>query len=258
MADADTRPRGHPPSPLEPDSGQITNSLITTYLSVLSHEVRAPLAGVRGYTELLLSGGLGEVNDRQQQALSRIGQLEFELEYMVENLVFTVQRSVDGLKPFIETVSLTKVMERVLHRLHGLCASTGVTVEVADEASPASRHLYADPRLLERALTNVVGNAVACSSHGGTVTVMVDGNGGEVTVRVIDHGSGIAQSELARLLASPASGEPVPALSLAGPGFGLMVTDAVIRGHGGELSVVSEPSAGTTVTVTVPIREPHD
>jgi signal transduction histidine kinase len=254
MADADTRPRGDPPSSLEPDPEQTDESLVIAYLCAVSHEVRAPLAGVRGYTELLLSGSLGEVTDKQHHALSRIGYLGYELESMVENLVFTVQGSVDGLKPFMESISLTNIIERVVHRLHGPCVSRGVTVDVAYTATPGALWLEADPRLLERALTNVIGNAVAFSSDGGTATVRVAEGGGNVTVEVADRGSGIAEDELARLLGPVCPDTPPPAPGLAGPGLGLMVADAVIRGHGGRLGVDSTPGAGTRVTITVPAR----
>jgi two-component system cell cycle sensor histidine kinase PleC len=256
MADADTRPRGDPPSSLGPDTGQTHESLVIAYLCAVSHEVRAPLAGVRGYTELLLSGTLGEVSDRQHQALSRIGHLGYELESMVENLILTAQRSVDGLKPFTESVSLTNIIERVVRRLHEPCVSRDVSVDLA-YAATGSLWLDADPRLLERALTNIIGNAVAFSSDGGSVTVRVAEDGGNITVEVADRGSGIAEEELARLLGPVCPDGPPQTVGLTGPGLGLMVTDAVIRGHGGHLSVDSEPGTGTTVTITLPVRGPR-
>ncbi len=244
-------------TPLLPDSDASVDEQreISAYLSAVSHELRTPLTGIRGYAEMLLSGTLGEVNERQRSGLGKISHLSHRLESMVEDLIIVLQKTSGTFQPYAELVVVNDLVERMRLSLAGLCASTGVTLQVEVAGSAGQIGLRADPRLLERALVNVASNAVKFSPQGGAAQVAVSSGRSEVTFVITDRGIGIPEQDLALLFTPMFTASAAREHGLAGPGLGLVVADAIVRGHRGMIWLSSKAAEGTTVTITLPISD---
>ena len=241
-----------PVTPLVPDADVSTAEQITAYLSAVSHELRTPLSGIRGYAEMLLSGMLGAVGERQRSGLGKISHLSHQVESMVEDLIVVLQTTTGTLQPFAEHVVVGALLERVRLAVTGFCVSTAVDLHIEAAERVSAIGLRADPRLLERALVNVVSNAIKFSPQGGHVRLDVSADNGQLMIVVSDHGIGMSEPELAALFTPLSTASSARAHGLAGPGLGLAVSDAVIRGHEGLMWISSKAGAGTTVTITLP------
>jgi signal transduction histidine kinase len=108
--------------------------------------------------------------------------------------------------------------------------------------------VHVDRSQLERVIANLVTNAMRATPTGGTITVAAVRRDDEVAISVTDTGAGIPRDYLARIF------EPfvqVPRASGGGAGLGLTISRRIVEGHGGRLTVQSEPGHGSTFTFTV-------
>jgi signal transduction histidine kinase len=116
------------------------------------------------------------------------------------------------------------------------------------EAPPDLPHVAVDPSQIERVIANLVTNAMRATPAGGTITVAAARRGDEVAFSVTDTGAGISRDDLPRIF------EPfvqVPHTIGGGAGLGLTISRRIVEGHGGRLTVQSEPERGSVFTFTV-------
>jgi len=113
----------------------------------------------------------------------------------------------------------------------------------------------ADRDQVERVIVNLVTNATRATPAGGTITIATAKRGDDVVFSVADTGAGIPRDYLPRIF------EPfiqVPDAPAGGSGLGLTISRRIVEGHGGRLSVQSEPGRGSTFSFNIPIQEPRD
>jgi two-component system, OmpR family, sensor histidine kinase MprB len=201
-----------------------------------SHEFRTPLTSIRANAELLERG---RVRQGEENAVARavVDQVD-ELDGLVTDLI---ELALDGEAAArfedLRLDELTRVEVERIRRLAG-----GVRFELT--AEPCS--VRGDPERLERAIANVLGNALKWSSEGGSVEVRV--SRGAVVVR--DHGPGIDAADLPLVFerfyrAPTARGTP-------GSGLGLAIVRHVLEAHGGTAEARNAPGAGAVVTLRLP------
>jgi signal transduction histidine kinase len=169
-------------------------------------------------------------------------------EYVRESLSFA-----ERLEPRVETMELGPVLEGVREVTKARAARRGVQVNVVIAMRLT---LVADAVLLQRMLANLVSNAIDASAAAGAVTlVATEPAGGQVRIRVIDHGTGIAPEHLGRIF-EPYFTTKEFGDDVRGFGLGLAIAQKIVRLHQGTLSIESKLGQGTCVTVDLPAAQP--
>lgn len=212
------------------------------------HELRTPLTSLRTNIDLLLRSettGRDLPADTRSRLLKSTKAQMLELTSLVGDLL-ELGRPEDKNKPR-QLVELHEVVERAVERAR--LRGPNLSIEVSAQAW----RVYGDPGLLERAVMNLLDNAVKFSPHGGTVQVRL--LAGELTVR--DHGPGIAEDELPhvfeRFWRSPS------ARSMPGSGLGLSIVARVAGECGGAVRLEAAPGGGTLARLRLPGNTPeHD
>jgi signal transduction histidine kinase len=219
-------------------------------LAALAHEVRAPLASVEGWAELLLDGALGELTDEQVRAVEvvrrnaeRIGLLVDELRWID---VAPPPRSALGGPP----LDLAFVVSTAVDLVRPSAWLGAVALEQVAPHRPLL--VLGDPSGLEGAVVNVLENAVKYTARGGSVRVRTVEEPGVVVVEVVDTGMGVPAADLARLTEPRFRAANATSSAVAGDGLGLALVREVLAAHGGELSVSSVEGEGTTVRLRLP------
>jgi two-component system sensor histidine kinase MprB len=201
-----------------------------------SHELRTPLTAIRTNLDLIREGHLPE--HEVQAALAESATELDELTRLVSDLVELARGEERRLR--LEDVPLDDLVAAAVERAQARAPQ----VRFVSQLSPTL--VNADPRLLERAVSNLLDNAVKWSPAGGTIEVTV--NGGEVVVR--DHGPGIAPADLPHVFdrfyrAAAARSKP-------GSGLGLAIVREAADAHGGEV-VAESTGAGARFRLTLPV-----
>lgn len=230
------------------DSLQHSEELQRRMISDVAHELRTPLANLRGYLEALKDGVLpptpelfDSLHDEavlQQRIVDDLQDLA-----LAEAGVLTYQKTRLDLGELVATCRTA----------HAALASAAGVVLTAEGDGP--RWAHADPDRLRQVIGNLIRNALAATASGGTITLGVTSDGDRHLVRVTDTGSGIAEQDLPHLFdrlwrADRARGRGERYTT--GSGLGLSIARQIIADHGGAVDVVSVLGVGTTFTIGLP------
>jgi two-component system sensor histidine kinase GlrK len=222
------------------------------FLASVSHELRSPLGRLREALALLGDGTVGELTPKQGRVLT-LASRACEQEVRIVEALLDMSRVSSGLPVQHEAgCDLEKVVEAAVETERPAAAEREVNIKIARVAKPPTLRL--DSALIERAIANLVRNAVSVSPRGGEVRVTIDvlGENGRRAVRVdvADDGPGLSEVVAARIF------QPFNAAQVAdrpgGIGLGLSLAREVARAHGGELDLARGESS-TTFRMEIPL-----
>ena len=213
-----------------------------TFVADMTHELRTPLAIIRGQAE-----GIGDgVYPGDQAHVSPILDATESLETLVDALATMTLADVGSLRLKREAVDVPVLVTTSLAAFQSAADAAGV--RLVPELAPDLPSVDADPARIRGVLGNLLSNAIRYTPPGGTVTVGAARSGDMVTFAVRDTGQGIP-SELRprifeRFVKSPGS---------PGSGLGLAIAKDVVSAHGGTIEAISDPGKGTEIRFTLPV-----
>ncbi|MFH8616735.1 sensor histidine kinase [Streptomyces sp. NPDC017979] len=211
----------------------------------VAHELRTPLANIRGYVEAFQDGYL----EPTPELLASLHEEVMLQQRIVDDLQDLALAEAGALTYHFSAVDLGELLEtcRVAHRARA--EEAGVRLEVSVGARAVA--VCADPYRLRQAVGNLVSNAVRATPPGGAVTLELAEDGERALVRVRDTGAGIPQEHLPHLFDRFWRGDASRGRRTGGSGLGLSIVRQIVRDHGGWVDVTSTVGAGTTFTVTL-------
>jgi signal transduction histidine kinase len=214
-------------------------------ISNVSHEFRSPLMSVLGNVDLVL----GDADGLSSAAVQRLE---------------VVQRNAERLLSLVSELLVSASTVLAVHPrrtdLAGLIETSIGSAQAQADASnvslskdvPAPLWAYADPLRISQALDNLVSNAIKYSPDGGAVTVSARSSDSWVQLKVQDTGMGISEEESSRIFTRFFRTQAAKKAAIPGVGLGLSITKTIVERHGGDISCISKPGAGTTFTMTLP------
>jgi two-component system, NtrC family, sensor histidine kinase KinB len=223
------------------------------FIAAASHELRTPLTSAQMGIHLLLEGTAGALDDRQRETLEVCREDTARLDRLMRELLDLSKIESGAVTPQLSEVRPATLLAEATDPLRLQAEGQGLRLEV--DASPDLPQVAVDRGQIERVIVNLVTNAIRATPAGGTITVAAAPRKDEVAISVADTGSGIPREFLSTIF------EPfvqVPHASRGGAGLGLTISRRIVEGHGGRLSVQSEPGRGSTFTFTVPLASDRE
>lgn len=219
------------------------NELRSALLAAVSHDLRAPLASIKASATSLLSDDVAFEPAARRALLQTIDEEADRLNNLVGALLDMSRLQSGALETTMRPVGIEEV---VAPALSGLPPAVAVDVNVPETLPKVA----ADPALLERALANIVQNALAFAPPGTTVRIEAGAVAGRVDLRVVDRGCGIAPADRDRVfLPFQRLGDNPNGM---GVGLGLSVAKGFLEAMGGELTVEETPGGGCTMVLSLP------
>ncbi|MBV9571093.1 MAG: HAMP domain-containing histidine kinase [Alphaproteobacteria bacterium] len=230
------------------DRAEAASQAKSEFLANMSHELRTPLNAIIGFSEMLMSREFVERQHEYAEAINSSGQHLLALINDILDLAKIEAGRVVLKESWLELrVVLTSVTRLMQHRAE----SAGVRLKL--EVPPDCPRLYADERALKQIALNLISNAVKFTPPAGSVLVRVNGiESGELALEIVDDGIGIASEDLGRVFESFGQGRHDISTPEKGTGLGLPIVMGLVKAHGGDLQLESEPGQGTRVIVTFP------
>jgi PAS domain S-box-containing protein len=223
------------------------------FVSTVSHELRTPMSSIIGSAEMLGDGLVGELEPRQQQMVEVITRNGARLLALADDLLALATFDREAWSAPGERLDLRDIVRESVAVVEPLLSAKPLThalllpdqpVEVIGEASQ-----------LERAVSNLLTNAVKFTPDGGRVEieVVLDDRHREALVHVRDTGLGVAEEDLAHVFERFYRADEVQQQAIQGSGLGLAIVKSIVERHDGRVSLSSTPGQGTTASLSLPL-----
>jgi two-component system phosphate regulon sensor histidine kinase PhoR len=218
------------------------------FVANVSHELRTPVTAIQGYAETLLRKKTDEAT--QKQFLEIIHRQSQRIAALVEQLLALSELEARGRDEVVqEPVGVVSVARHVAEAVRGRAESRKVKVEIA---VPDDVVALADPEGVERALLNLVDNAIKYGKEEGTVRIEAAVDGSKVVIVVADDGPGIDKTHLPRLFERFYRVDPGRSRIHGGAGLGLSIVKHLVESMDGSIGVESDTGKGTRFVVKLP------
>jgi len=232
---------------------EAADRLKSEFISSVSYELRTPLNGIIGFTEVLANQYFGELNERQLDYCRDIISASHRLLTIINDILDLASIEAGRLVLEREPVEAYAVLEGTIQVMADLARGAGLALRIGScEAMPP---LDADARRLKQALCNLVSNAIKFSPPGGEILLSAtQGPDGMAALTVTDRGRGIPKEDQDRVFRAF---ERVrrPGGPDHGAGLGLSLVRRIVEMHGGRVSIDSRVGQGTTVACLVPLAK---
>jgi two-component system sensor histidine kinase VicK len=223
------------------------NKVRRDFVSVVSHEFRTALTGIQGFSQMMRDEDFGVEEMREMS--SDIYEDATRLNRMISEML-----DLDRMESGRITLNLDRVdLNEVLTRTSGQVGSNAPRHHICLQLDESIQELLADRDKLTQVVTNLLSNSVKYSPDGGRITVDSHLEGEFAHVRVMDEGVGIPPEELEKLFEPYTRVESGTTRYIQGTGLGLAISRQIITLHGGNIWAESEPGAGSTFHLTIPL-----
>ncbi|RKR91337.1 two-component system sensor histidine kinase BaeS [Micromonospora pisi] len=210
----------------------------------VAHELRSPLANLRGYLEALKDG----VIKPDPELFASLHEEAVLQQRIVDDLQELALAEAGTLAYHRVHVDLAELLETCQTAHRALAEAAGVTLRVV--AEPVVVH--ADPDRLRQVVGNLITNALRATAAGGNLTLHASRAGAGALIRVSDDGCGIAPDALAHVFDRFWRADSARGRGTGGSGLGLAITRQIVTDHGGTITVASELGVGTTFSIVLP------
>ena len=215
-------------------------------IAALAHDLKTPLTVIQGNADLINETEL----DCEQQLYARyITNSSEQMQLYIKTLI-DISRAAAGYQLHIEVLDLSHYLKQIALQVDGLCKTKDIDFQISTTNLPES--ISADKLLMERAIMNVVSNALDYSPKGSTLRVAVSGEMGNIEIAVTDEGEGFSHEALLHAQEQFFMGNKSRTSNMHF-GMGLYITSSIIKQHNGQLILKnSDETKGAQVIIKIP------
>ncbi len=245
---------------------QELSRLKSNFLATVSHELRTPLTSVIGYSEMLLAGLAGELNDEQKDYLKTILEKGESLLRLISSILDLSRIEARGVQLVRKPTNLDDIVQSAMESV--LPQSLKKNLQLSSNVSRTIKSVTVDGDKIRQCLVNLLSNSVKFTPAGGLIVVEAGpaerppsragpfGSSGYFQISVTDNGIGIPPDLKDKVFETFFQADSSASREYGGAGLGLSIVKSYIEAHGGEVAVRSELGKGSTFTLIVPVEPP--
>ncbi|HUS84865.1 MAG TPA: ATP-binding protein [Anaerolineales bacterium] len=226
-------------------------STLTYFLSIVSHELKRPLAAVENYLQITLGGYAGDISDKQRRLLERSALRLSDLRSLISDILDFARMQPEQICADFEVVDPLEIGTEAFEEVRLAASQKNIRLKAIgpSEYTP----IIAAKRRLRQVISNLLANAIKFSPEESTVTLSAYEESGMLVVEILDEGMGIPAKDQPHIFDDFYRADNVEEVS--GAGLGLSIAKKIVTAHEGQISVQSpyeSGKSGTKVTVRIP------
>ena len=232
---------------------QELDKLKDEFLSNVTHELKTPLVTIQGYSEMLDSGRLGEISDRQRRALAVMRRNQERLQELIRQLLRYGKLEEAAGPVFMGEISVVKLFRFLEQSFLPAMEQKGIDFQVIPPEPDL--HVAGQEDLIEQAMRNLIGNARKFTEAGGRIALSVDTSEAPARLGLVvaDSGCGIAKDALPFIFERFRQGDGSIRRKYGGTGLGLAIVKKIADAHRATVKVESTVGLGSRFTIALPI-----
>lgn len=227
---------------------QKSNSVKNEFISSISHELRTPLTAIQGWSEIILSGEVENLEE-EKEGLEIIDSEAKRLSGLVEQLLDFSKLESGKVSLDRESVNINELVKDIYSYFKKRFEKTNVKASL--DLSKMDYYVMGDLNRLKQVLINIIDNAIKFTRENGTIKIRTFLRGEFVFIEIEDNGIGISSQEIEKVTEKFYKGKSKG----SGSGIGLAICKEIIDLHGGELYISSIEGQGTKVSTKLPITK---
>ncbi|MFX1364391.1 MAG: PAS domain S-box protein [Promethearchaeota archaeon] len=220
----------------------------TEFMATMSHELRTPLNAIIGFSDLLLEGVYGQINDEQKEFVTDIKNSAEHQFDMIKHILDISKIESGQINLNIQKVSLNNIFEQIKSSLKPMYNRKNLKLKI--KGLDEKKYIYADPIRFKEILLNLLSNAIKFTLEG-QITVKIQEKYGQWVFKVNDTGIGIDQKDFSLIFKEFKRVDSTYVRSVPGTGLGLSLTKRLVELHGGSITFNSVLGTGSTFTFTI-------
>jgi two-component system heavy metal sensor histidine kinase CusS len=222
---------------------------ISRFSADIAHDLRTPVNNIRGEAEVALARA--RTIDEYRDALGSSLEEAVRLSDLISNRLFLARTESPLTHLKLERVNVSDLLAGIRDYYEASAADSGIQITNVSSEKPVVAEL--DRAMIQRAVGNLVSNAVAHTPRGGSVLLLSSADPACVRIEVADTGVGIPPDALSRVFDRFFRVDPSRSQALGGTGLGLSIVQGIMTLHGGKVEIDSKFGQGTRVTLRMPI-----
>ncbi|MBK6967125.1 MAG: hybrid sensor histidine kinase/response regulator [Bacteroidales bacterium] len=221
------------------------------FLSVLSHELKAPINAIEGYIKMMKDRQFGEDMTAYQEMIDRSLERINGMRSLIMDLLDLTK--IESGKPVqhLEAVNITKIAQISVDTMRPYAIQKDVDIYLNTKENVT---MEADPNEIEIIFNNLISNAVKYNKNGGRVDVFIESKKDEVVLQVSDSGIGMTDEEKGKLFQDFVRIKNQKTRNIAGSGLGLSILKKIVDMYKGEIEIQSIPDKGTSFIIKLPLN----
>lgn len=216
----------------------------------VSHDLRNPLSSIQGYLETIQLKGEDLSREELQNYFDTVLKNTKKLNRMINDLFELSKLDAENVTPKLEYVSMAELVQDLVQQFKPIADQKEITIETIYPENPHAK-IYADIGLLDRALSNLIDNAIRHTPERGTVKIQMIEEGKDVRLEITDSGKGIPAADIPHVFDRFYQVDKSRSNS-SGAGLGLSIAKKILELHGAKITVNSLINKGTTFKILIP------
>jgi signal transduction histidine kinase len=232
------------------DEIQKTDRLRRELVANISHDLRSPIASIQGYLETIQMKGSSISKEQLQSYFDTVLKNTKKLNRLIDDLFELSRLDAEDISPKLELISMAELIQDLVQQFRPIAEKRGVALEANFQKDPTAL-IEADIGLMNRALSNLIDNAIDHTPEGGKVTISSVQKGKDFVLEIADTGVGISEEDLPHVFDRFYQADKSRS-GQNGAGLGLAIAQKIFNLHGADVVVSSIQNRGTTFRVAIP------
>ncbi len=229
------------------------DNLKTEFVSLASHQLRAPLAKIQGYSSMLLENDFGKLPENVSEPIQRIFSSSQNLGSLLNDFLDVAHLEKGELRYKLSKCNMVAIVDKTIHKFDEVFKNNNLLKISTSYSIENEIEVLCDPKKISSALSKVIDNAIRYTPKG-EIRVSIAEKDDDVLITVKDNGIGIETKNITELFQKFKRGDNAYNASVTGSGLGLYVAKEMIEAQEGRIWLKSDgPGRGTTVFIAFPL-----
>lgn len=222
------------------------------FISIVSHQLRSPLSNLKWAIELLMSGRLGKIEEKQTEYFRILKENSGRMGELVSDLLIVSRIETARLPLRKDEFSLENLIRELIKEFESFARASNVEIEFKSEANLPK--ILADPSRIRLVIENLLDNAIRYVKDSGKVKMLLEKRAQNLYFEIKDNGVGIPKEDQKYIFQKFFRSENVLKYQTQGSGLGLYISKAIIERSAGKIGFKSQEGVGSTFWFTLPIK----